>query len=68
MYMISPFTIPFKETKTISMQPIKNYLQKHVHLTSSTFADVEEWERVRAMAGDRASNCQVDAALLFVFL
>jgi hypothetical protein len=68
--MISPFVIPFKETKPISMQPIKNYLQKYVHLTTltpSTFSDVEEWERVRATAGDRASNSQVDAALLFVF-
>jgi hypothetical protein len=66
--MISPFAIPFKETKTISMQPIKNYLHQHVQVTHNTFSDLEEWERVRATAGDRDSNGQVDAAFLFVFL
>jgi hypothetical protein len=66
--MINPFAIPFNEAKTISLQPIKNYLHKHVYLTPNTFLDLEEWQRVRATAGDRASNSQVDAALLFVFL
>jgi hypothetical protein len=63
--LMDSFLIPLKATKTISMLPIRTYLQKHTVIDATTLSDIDEWERIRMLAVEGAvSSTRLDAAIL----
>jgi hypothetical protein len=68
--MIDSFIIPFKQTRTVHLEPLKVYLLKHTasDLSRTCTTDLDELERLReeGVAFGSVVDSQLDAALLFV--
>jgi hypothetical protein len=70
--MIDSFLIPFKQTRTVHLEPLKIYLLKHTasNLIGTCSADLDGLERLReeGVAFGSVVDSQLGAALLFVSL